>query len=98
MRRGSPNLAIAEASPHVARALPIDPGFDRSIAIHPGRPAARPRVQAGRPARHFLTLIKPFCGTHPVTPSTRFGLPKLWRRAAARPATQKATPLVVRRT
>ena len=56
MRRGSPNLAIAEASPHVARALPIDPGFDRSIrrdrsiaAAAVGRRPARPSGRAAGP-------------------------------------------------
>ena len=98
MLRASPYLAIAEASPHVARppARPTSIGrIGRPSPARPGGRAAgptdrqragvrRPRVQAGRASWPFA---KPFAAIIPVTPSTRFGLPKLWRRAAARPAT-----------
>ena len=61
MRRGSPNLAIAEASPHVAPDRSCLDSIARSIAISRSRPAAaavagRPGRPAGRPGRPTASL------------------------------------------
>ena len=63
------------------RARPPDRSWIRSIDRDPSGPAGRSAARSGWPASSPFSHIKPFCGTHPVTPSTRFGLPKLWRRA-----------------
>ena len=64
MRRGSPNLAIAEASPHVAPDRSCLDSIARSIAISRSRPAAaavagRPGRPAGRPGRPTASVRAP---------------------------------------